>query len=158
MTAPALALSAWTLTLLFVAAVILPLPILLRRRAAVYAYALAPLGFGIWLAHYLFHFLTGALTAVPVTQAAAIDLLGFAALGEPLWRLVGMPPGSVFPIQLGFVLLGTAGSLALVHATSIRDSPSRPWTASAPWLLLVAALAAATLWTLAQPMAMRGVR
>ena len=105
-----------------------------------------------------FHFLTGALTVVPVTQAAAIDLLGFAALGEPLWRLVGMPPGAVFPIQLGFVLLGTAGSLALVHAASVRESPSRPWPASAPWLLFVAALAAATLWTLAQPMAMRGMR
>ena len=95
---------------------------------------------------------------VPVTQAAAIDLLGFAALGEPLWRLVGMPPGAVFPIQLGFVLLGTAGSLALVHAASVRESPSRPWPESAPWLLFVAALAAATLWTLAQPMAMRGMR
>jgi len=158
MTAPAVALSAWTLTLLFAAAVILPLPLLLRRGAIGYAYALAPLGFGIWLAHYLFHFLTGALTVVPVTQAAAIDLLGFAALGEPLWRLVGMPPESVFPIQLGFVLLGTFGSLALVHGTSLRDSPARPWPASAPYLLVVAALAAATLWTLAQPMAMRGVR
>ena len=36
-----------------------------------YSYALVPLGFGMWLAHYGFHFFTGILTIVPVTQAAA---------------------------------------------------------------------------------------
>ena len=32
-----------------------------------YSYALVPLGFGMWLAHYGFHFLTGLLTIIPVT-------------------------------------------------------------------------------------------
>src|SRR5262249_54352265 len=33
-----------------------------------YAYALVPLGFGMWLAHYSFHFLTSYDTVVPTTQ------------------------------------------------------------------------------------------
>ena len=89
-----------------------------------YAYAFVPFGFGMWLAHYGFHFLTGALTVVPVTQSAAVDLLGWPALGEPLWRWAGMRPGAVFPIQLGCILLGTIGSLASTHLISLRDYPT----------------------------------
>lgn len=157
MTGPAAALGGRGLALLFVCGLAVPVALLIRRRTIAYAYALAPLGFGIWLAHYGFHFLTGALTIVPVSQAAAIDLLGVAALGEPLWRFVGMQPGSIFPMQLGVLLLGSAGALGLIHATSLRDSPLAPWRASAPWILLVAGLTAASIWTLAQPMAMRGL-
>jgi len=41
------------------------IPIMVR-----YSYALVPLGFGMWLAHYGFHFLSGLFTIVPVTQSA----------------------------------------------------------------------------------------
>jgi polyferredoxin len=157
MTAPAAALGAGGLAALFVVGLGVPVLLLVRPTAIGYAYALVPLGFAIWIAHYSFHFLTGALTIVPVSQAAAIDLLGFAALGEPLWRLVGMQPGAVFPIQLGLLVLGSAGALGLIHATSLRDFSSRPWSASAPWMILVVGLTVASIWTLAQPMAMRGV-
>ena len=51
-------------------------PVSTGRIALRYAYGLVPFGFGMWLAHYGFHFLTGALTVVPVTQSAAIDLMG----------------------------------------------------------------------------------
>ncbi len=34
-----------------------------------YAYALVPLGFGMWLAHYSFHFVTSYDVIVPVAQA-----------------------------------------------------------------------------------------
>jgi ferredoxin len=129
----------------------------LRATVIRYAYALVPVGFGMWLAHYGFHLLTGILTAVPVTQSAVIDAFGTAALGTPAWRLVGMQPGSVFPIQLGLVLLGTAGSLGLVYAISLRDHPSRPALTSAPWLVLVALIATTAVWILAQPMEMRAV-
>ena len=51
-----------------------------------YSYSLVPLGFGIWLAHFGFHFLTGLYTFIPVTQAAVADLgwadSGPAALGS----------------------------------------------------------------------------
>jgi polyferredoxin len=129
----------------------------LSQTAVNYAYALIPFGFGVWLAHYGFHLLTGALTIVPVTERAAIDMLGWAALGEPQWRWTGMRPGSVFPIQVGFILLGTVGSLAVAYRISERDHPERPGRSTAPWAVVVLALATAALWVLSQPMEMRGL-
>ena len=111
----------------------------LRATMVRYAYALVPIGFGIWLAHYGFHLLTGLLTVVPVVQSAAVDAFGRALLGGPAWGWVGLQPGSVFPIQLGCVVLGAAGSMALVHAISLRDQPSQAALSSVPWLAVVAA-------------------
>jgi polyferredoxin len=129
----------------------------LRGTILTYAYALIPIGLGIWVAHYGFHLLTGVLTIVPVVQSAVIDAFGRALLGDPLWGWVGLQPGAVFPIQLGCVLLGAAGSLAMVQAISQRDQPSRPALASAPWLVVVLLIATTALWILAQPMEMRAV-
>ena len=39
-----------------------------------YSYGLVPIGFGMWLAHYGFHFLTGLYTVIPVTQSALAHL------------------------------------------------------------------------------------
>ena len=186
MTAPAYAVERWigqraglhaeapVLAILFVAAlVVLPLALLgaaavvtrrltrggasLRATAMPFAYALVPLGFGAWLAHYGFHFLTGIFTVLPVTQSAAIDLAGWPVLGEPLWRWGGMRPGEVLPIQAGLLLLGAAGSVGLVIATAARDYPGRPRRASIPWLTVVVVLSAAALWIFVQPMDMRGM-
>jgi ferredoxin len=126
------------------------------RIASSYAYALLPLGFGIWLAHYGFHLLTGMLTIVPVVQSAAADLFGAPVLGAPLWSWAGMRPGDVYPIELGFILLGTMGSIATAHAVSQRDHPAAPGRALVPWTVVVLALAAAAVWVLSQPMEMRG--
>jgi hypothetical protein len=127
------------------------------RTVVGHAYALVPFGLGVWLAHYGFHLLTGVLTLVPVVQSAVIDLLGWAALGGPYWRWSGMRPGAVFPIQLGFVLLGTMGSLALAYRISRRDYPDRPGPATAPWAVVTVSLATIAIWILSQPMEMRGV-
>ena len=129
----------------------------IRDVAVRYAYALVPFGVGVWLAHYWFHFLTAVWTIVPVTQSAAIDAMGRAILGEPNWRWLGMRPGTVFPLQVGVVLLGAMGSLVLVHRVSERDYPDDVAPrASAPWGVLVVCLAVLALWILAQPMEMRG--
>jgi hypothetical protein len=128
-----------------------------RQIAMRYAYGLVPLGFGVWLAHYGFHFLTGALTIVPVTQSAAIDLVGWPPMGQPWWRWTGMRPGSVFPIQLGCILLGAAGSLGVTHLISMRDYFDHPRRASIAWTVVIVALAAAAIWVLFQPMEMRGM-
>jgi len=122
-----------------------------------YAYALIPIGLGIWVAHYGFHLLTGLLTIVPVAQSAVVDAFGHALLGGPFWGWVGLQPGTVFPIQLGCVVLGAAGSLAMVQAISQRDQPSRPVLASAPWLAVVLLIMTTALWILSQPMEMRAV-
>jgi polyferredoxin len=139
-----------------------------------YLCALVPFGLGVWLAHYGFHLLTGALTIIPVVQSAVIDLLGWAALGAPRWRWTGMRPGMVFPIQLGLILLGTIGSLTVAYRISEREYPDRPgrssaartmapWAtatarwATAPWAVVIVALASIALWILSQPMEMRGI-
>ena len=122
-----------------------------------FTYALVPFGFGMWLAHYGFHLLTGALTIVPVTQRAALDLLARPAFGQPLWTLTGLRPGLVFPIQVGFILLGAMGSLAAAYQIAERDYPARIMAALAPWIAIVAVLTTAALWILSQPMEMRGV-
>lgn len=122
-----------------------------------FAYSLVPFGFGVWLAHYGFHLLTGAFAIVPVTQRAAVDLVGWPALGAPLWRLTGMRPGAVFPLQAGVILLGTLGSLAAAMQIASRDYPRRPTETFAPWGILIVALAATAFWILSQPMEMRGL-
>ena len=122
--------------------------------AVSYAYALVPFGFGMWLAHYGFHLLTGIFTIVPVTQRAAIELLGVPTLGQPLLRLTGMRPGLVYPIEVGLILLGSLGSLASAFQISGRDYPRRATIAVIPWVLLIAALTTAALWIMSQPMEM----
>jgi len=127
-----------------------------RTIAASYAYALVPLGCGIWLAHYAFHFLTGFGTIVPVTQSAALDTFGWPILGEPFWGWLGMRPGLVLPLQVGAVLLGGIGSTSLIQRISERDYRGHAAEAGAPWVVIAVALTAAALWILMQPMDMRG--
>jgi len=126
------------------------------RIAVRYAYALVPFGFGMWLAHYGFHLLTGLFTVIPIAQNVVVELLGRPALGEPLWRLTGMRPGSVYPIQVGFILLGAMGSLALAYRISERDYPDGPALPTAPWAMVTMTLTTAAIWILSQPMEMRG--
>jgi hypothetical protein len=125
--------------------------------ASGYSYALIPLGFGVWLAHYAFHLLTGILTLIPVTQSAVGDLLGWAALGTPMWQLTGMRPGLVFPFELGVILVGASGSLVLAYLISERDHRHRTVAATIPWAVVTLAITATALWITSQPMDMRAV-
>lgn len=122
-----------------------------------YVYALVPFGFGAWLAHYAFHLLTGFLVVVPITQSAAIDLIGAPVLGEPLWRWAGLRPGTVFPVQVGLMTLGLVGSLGVLSLMASDDYPDRTGPALAPWAVATVALFAAAVWVLYQPMEMRGL-
>jgi hypothetical protein len=132
-------------------------PATIAAVARRYAFTFVPIGAAVWLAHYGFHLLTGVLTVVPVAQSAAIDLAGRAALGEPAWSWVGMQGGAVYPFQIGAVLLGACGSVALAHATSLRERGNGAARAAWPWFVAIAVLTAGALWILGQPMEMRGV-
>ncbi len=125
------------------------LPLMVR-----YSYGLVPMGFGMWLAHYGFHFLTGLYTIVPVTQSAFASL-GWPLLGEPRWTLTGLPPNIVQVIEIGFLLLGFAGSLAVIYGLAEEDSPHQPMRAFIPWATVGLFLWAASMWLMFQPMEMR---
>jgi cytochrome c oxidase assembly factor CtaG/polyferredoxin len=116
-----------------------------------YAYTLVPLGFGMWLAHYSFHFLTSYETAVPVAQRFAMDL-GLTCLGEPAWACTccRAATGGLIRLELLFLDVGLLMSLFAGYrlAASLK--------AFAPWALLMALLFAAGVWILLQPMQMRG--
>ncbi len=125
------------------------LPIAVR-----YSYALVPLGFGMWLAHYGFHFFTGLLTIIPVTQSA-IASLGASFLGVPRWTLTGIPMRFVQPIELGFIGLGFAGSLLVTHRLAEDDCAEHPMRAFIPWATVCLLIGLAAVWLLFQPMEMR---
>jgi hypothetical protein len=118
-------------------------------------YALVPIGFGVWIAHYSFHFLTGLWPFVPVAQKALVDL-GVPILGRPRWSLGGLPAGSVHVIELGFLVLGLIGSWIAAWRIAERDAPARAARAFAPWAALATILFVTAVWLLAQPMEMRG--
>jgi len=125
------------------------LPLIVR-----YTYSLVPLGFGMWLAHYGFHFFTGLYTIIPVTQNALADL-GWSFLGEPRWTLVGIPKYVVEPLEFGFLMLGMAGSLMVAWHLAEEDSEEYPIRAFAPWATVCLLLLLASIWLMVQPMDMR---
>ena len=119
-----------------------------------YSYGLVPLGFGMWLAHYGFHFFTGLLTFIPVTQNAVAGL-GWPILGTPQWTLTGLPLQFVRPIEMMFLGLGLAGSMLITYRMAETDSPQRPWKIFIPWATINLMISMAALWLLYQPMEMR---
>ncbi len=124
------------------------LPVMIR-----YSYALVPLGFGMWLAHYGFHFLTGLFTIVPVTQSAAVSF--GISLGHPHWLWVGVPSWFVQPVQLGFLILGFFGSMLVTRRLADEDCPDRPMRAFVPWAAVCLIIWLAAVWLIFQPMEMR---
>ncbi len=62
-----------------------------------YSYTLVPLGFGVWLAHYGFHLLTGVLTLIPVTQSAVLDHVRLAGTGDASVAVDGNETGTGLP-------------------------------------------------------------
>lgn len=122
-----------------------------------YAFALVPLGFGVWLAHYTFHFFTGVWTVVPVVQTV-LARYGVTLLGAPRWN-----PGPLFPtswltpVEAGLIGLGWLGSMVAGYQISEQEAPGRPWRAFLPWAILFTLLAITALWLMNQPMEMRGM-
>jgi hypothetical protein len=125
----------------------------LARR---YSYALIPLGLGMWLAHYGFHFFTGMLTIVPVSQAALANV-GIHLFGPPQWTWTGIPVRMVRPIELGFLVLGFAGSLLVVDQLAEEDSGRQPMRAFVPWAVVCLIVGIAAVWLMFLPMEMRAM-
>jgi polyferredoxin len=122
-----------------------------------FAYGLVPVGFGMWVAHYLYHFLGSGLTLVPVLQQFFVDR-GAALLGRPNWMLGGLVPASwLEPIEILALEAGLLVSLAVLYGIARRVYGGAARRAFAPWALVVLLLGAGGAWILSQPMQMRGM-
>jgi len=128
----------------------------LISSAVRYSYSLVPLGFGIWLAHFGFHFLTGLFTFIPVTQSALAEL-GWAVLGQPHWGLPGLTPNVVQLLEFGFIILGLLGSLLVSYSIAATEESANPTRVFSVWALVSLLIAASAFWLMSQPMEMRGV-
>ena len=123
------------------------------------AYALVPLGFAMWLAHYCFHFWTSWQTILPVTQRFVGDL-GRPFLGAPQWSCACcLPVGD--GLLIGELLVLDVGLLASLFAAwqiaqQATPRSDRVFRAFAPWGTLLVALFALGVWIVFQPMEMRG--
>ncbi|CAN5603661.1 hypothetical protein BH24DEI1_BH24DEI1_18240 [soil metagenome] len=126
-----------------------PLEALMR-----WGYIALPLGFGFWAAHYLFHFLTGALSIVPVFE----HFFWYRGWNiEPNWRLAQVVPTAwLFPISAALVSLYTLLALTTALRIALRDFGSRGVLAMWPPLLYILLYAGASLLILGLPMEMRG--
>jgi NAD-dependent dihydropyrimidine dehydrogenase PreA subunit len=129
-----------------------------RRLLLRMAYGLVPLGFGMWFAHYAFHFLASGLNLVPVLHRVAGDV-GLAG-GAPDWSLGPMiAAGWLIPLELLFIELGLLVSLVLLYRIARTTFPSgrQARRALAPWAFLAIGLSLAGAWIMTQPMEMRGM-
>jgi ferredoxin len=120
-----------------------------------FAYALIPLGFGVWVAHYTFHLLTGFWAFIPVAQNL-LESGGIRFLGGTDWTRAGLPPALVQPLEIGFLCLGLIGSLLVAYRIAERDYPASARLAFVPWAGLILLLWLSATWLLSQPMEMRG--
>jgi len=128
------------------------------EEATRYAYALVPVGFGMWVAHYLFHFLVGGLAIVPATQEYLADL-GVPLLGSPAWTLGPLVPESwLLPLELLFLEMGLLASLVVAVRIAQREVGEGPRAlrGALPWGILALTLSVVGIWLLLQPMEMRG--
>ena len=128
-----------------------------------YTYALIPLGFGMWLAHYSFHFLTTHDAIVPAAERYVADL-GWASQGDPDFVCDCCKPVrpwllhlEILFLDLGLLLsLYTGYRIALSEARTKETTPGLALRALAPWAFLMLLLFAVGVWILFQPMQMRG--
>jgi len=131
-----------------------------REFSCRFAFALVPLGFSMWAAHFLFHFLSGVATAVPVVQRVFGDL-GFHFLGRPTWTIASAGLGRDWLRPLQMLLLDGGLLLSLYLTWRIATGYARR-VASAiklggPWLTVAVALYGFGIWIVFQPMQMRGM-
>jgi cytochrome c oxidase assembly factor CtaG/ferredoxin len=124
-----------------------------------FSYSLLPLGFGMWLSHYSFHFLGSYETVVPAAQRFVGDL-GWQILGEPAWGLACCRPVTEWLPRLEIISLdlGLLLSLYTGYRIALNQCPGRSRAVKAflPWGVLIVCLFATGVWIILQPMQMRG--
>lgn len=129
-----------------------------RETATRQVYALVPLGFAMWLAHYSFHFLTSYDAAVPAVQRFLGEF--GVNLGSPDFTATCCRPAMAWLPRLEILFLDVGMLLSLYTAYRIALSSAADYRhglkALTPWAILIVLLFALGIWILLQPMQMRG--
>ena len=71
---------------------------------------LVPLGFAMWLAHFVFHLFTGSHTPIPVIQRVAQDL-HLSLFGKPDWSIASWAVPQLLDFEILFLDFGLLVSL-----------------------------------------------
>ena len=126
----------------------------LARR---FVLTLVPLGFALWLAHFVFHLIGAWSSGVHALERAAETWLG-AVPGSQSGMLMGGAPEWLLPLELITLDVGLLLSLYLAWrlAQAITGSLRRALGLVFPWASLAVGLYAVSFWILLPPMQMRG--
>lgn len=121
-----------------------------RDVVAAFAPAFVPLGLGIWIAHYGFHFLIGATSIVPVLQ----EFFGLSAN----WALASSPLDfSLVSLVQVVALVGSfLWSMIIAQRAALRLFKRRGVIGLLPWALLLLAMMVVSIQIFSLPMEMRG--
>jgi hypothetical protein len=124
-----------------------------------FSFALVPLGFAMWLAHYSFHLLTSYAGVVPAVHRFVADL-GCRALGAPDWSCACCMPAADWVPRMEIVALDVGLLMTLYAAFRIARTQAKKTSqalkAFFPWAMLAFCLFALGVWIVLQPMQMRG--
>jgi ferredoxin len=111
-----------------------------------------PITFAMWAGHYSYHFMTGFLSIVPVTQNV-LSSLGIWH-GTPNWAMAGIIPENwLFPVQIVILYAGYGASLYIAFHIARANQKLTAMIPIFVWLSICAVLA---VLILGQPMQMRG--
>lgn len=116
--------------------------------------ALVPLGFSMWLSHFLFHFLTATHTPLPIFQRIAKDL-GFSK-SPPQWNVPSLAFANLPALQILILNAGCLLSLWILWQKSKNLSQTKAGSLFTPWAIVTLALYTLGIWITFQPMGMRG--
>lgn len=134
-----------------------PLPGSVVEVATRFAWSVVPVGFGMWLAHYLFHFLLGGSSVLPVLLGR---IPGLSSVTVGTWATGPIVPEAwLLPLQALLVEAGALGSIVVAYRIARREAADPPSARRAfvPWALLVILLSLVGIWLLTRPMEMRGM-
>jgi cytochrome c oxidase assembly factor CtaG len=123
-----------------------------KAPARSFGFALIPLGFSLWVAHFSYHLIIGWRSIVPVfdrilrVSAPAMNLSAQA----PVW----LPAAQILLLDAGLVW-----SVYIAWRTARRQTRelSQALGLVTPWTVLAIGIYAASIWILFQPMQMRGM-
>jgi cytochrome c oxidase assembly factor CtaG len=136
------------------------IPVQWKKLTCSFVMALVPLGFSMWVGHFVYHLLTGASALVPTFQRATSDI-GISFLGRPNWFSTSTMVPIDWLTSIQVLLLG-AGLLLTLYvcwrtAFSFTKQARSAFGLLMPWAALAVTLYAAGVWVVFQPMQMRGM-